>query len=464
MSVEIRTLPGEESAPLPGRVAATAPGARVLYITLDGVTDPLGRSQVLPYLVGLSALGHRITILSCEKQDRMQRDGDRVRATCEAAGIDWRPLRYHRNPPILSGAWDAAMLKREALRLHRGSPFDLVHCRSYIPAAAGLALKRREGVRFLFDMRGFWPDERVEGGSWPLSNPVFNLVYRHFKRVESRLLAGADHIISLTEAGKNELLRRPEVERRDTPISVIPCCVDFDHFPLIDPSARHQARAGMGIAEGAKVAAYLGSVGTWYMLDEMLDFFNVYRRRYPGAVLLLVTPDSSPALRAAARARGIPDESLVVRSASREEVPKLMAAADLGLFFIKPVYSKTASSPTKMGEIIAMGLPLITNAGVGDVAEIVAETRCGVAIERFDSEAYSAAIDTIEKMASAPEQSRERAQPWFDLAMGVDRYDRAYRSLLLSPGESGQPGSGNRSQSRSATELTYASEVVSVAR
>ena len=127
--------------------------ARVLYITYDGLTDPLGQSQVLPYLAGLAAVGHRITVLSCEKPGRMAQDGNRMRRQCEAAGIGWTPLAYHKRPPILSSALDAAALQRAALRLHREQSFDIVHCRSYIPARAGLALKQRFGVKLLFTTR-----------------------------------------------------------------------------------------------------------------------------------------------------------------------------------------------------------------------------------------------------------------------------------------------------------------------
>ena len=417
--------------PAPGQCRASddRDGADVLYITLDGITDPLGRSQVLPYLIGLSGRGHRITLLSCEKPDRMSRDGEAIRSICAGVGIAWCPIRYHRNPPVLSGAWDAAMLKREAVRLHKQSSFDLVHCRSYIPAAAGLALKRRYGVKFLFDMRGFWPDERVEGGSWPLSNPLFNVIYRHFKRLETKLFAGADHVISLTHEGRRVLRTRPELQGERTGITVIPCCVDFEHFPLVTAAARQAARAALGIPETAKVAAYLGSVGTWYMLYEMLDFFRAYREVHRTAMLLLVTPDPSAALVRAAAARRVPEESLVIRSASRDEVPRFMAAADLGLFFIEPVFSKKASSPTKMGEMIALGLPIVTNAGVGDVAEIVAATGCGVAIDHFDGEAYRDAIHRVQNLPADAAVRRERARLWFDVEMGVDRYDACYRNL-----------------------------------
>jgi len=128
---------------------------RILYISYDGLADPLGRSQILPYLSRLSERGHRITILSCEKPYRMDTDEKEIRKLCDRARIAWHPLPYHKNPPILSSIFDAAALRRTAFRLHRKDVFDVVHCRSYIPASVGLALKRRFGTKLLFDMRGF---------------------------------------------------------------------------------------------------------------------------------------------------------------------------------------------------------------------------------------------------------------------------------------------------------------------
>jgi len=145
---------------------------RALYISYDGMTDPLGRSQVLPYLQGLAARGHDITLLSCEKSDRIAADGAGVRAICDAAGIDWQPVAWHKSPPILSGIIDVAALKHNAARLHDAKRFDLVHCRSYMAAIAGDWLKRKRRVPFLFDMRGFWADERVERDIWPARNPT----------------------------------------------------------------------------------------------------------------------------------------------------------------------------------------------------------------------------------------------------------------------------------------------------
>jgi glycosyltransferase involved in cell wall biosynthesis len=405
-------------------------GARVLYITYDGLTDPLGRSQVLPYLTGLSTRGHQITILSCEKPERMDKDAAHIRKLCADAGLAWHPLKYHKSPPILSSARDAAALLHAARGLHREQRFDVVHCRSYIPARAGLALKRRFGVKFLFDMRGFWPDEKVEGGNWNLRNPLYAAVYRYFKRLEARLLGGADYIVSLTDAGKAQLLTRPALANGPTTIGVIPCCVDFDHFPLATAAARQAARCELGLRSGGRVLAYLGSLGSWYMLDEMLDFFKVYASRDANARFLFVTADEQQPIRAAAAARGIETDQLIIVSATREEVPALLSSADLGIFFIKPVFSKTASSPTKMGEMLAVGLPIVTNAGVGDVEQMVEALNCGVAIRDFSEDSYAAALELVENLGGSPAERRGRALPWFDVNVGIERYNAIYRDLL----------------------------------
>ena len=42
--------------------------ANILYLSYDGMTDPLGQSQVLPYLAGLSKKGFRFHLISFENK------------------------------------------------------------------------------------------------------------------------------------------------------------------------------------------------------------------------------------------------------------------------------------------------------------------------------------------------------------------------------------------------------------
>jgi glycosyltransferase involved in cell wall biosynthesis len=401
-------------------------GRRVLYLSYDGMTDPLGQSQVLPYLTGLAARGHRITLVSFEKQERGESERAMIAALCADAGIDWQPQRYHKRPPVLSAILDLAIMRRVAQRLHKRQTFDWVHCRTALPALAGLAMKRRHGVRFLFDMRGFWADERVDGGLWDLKNPLFRAIYHFFKRREADFLREADHVVSLTETGKQALLDRPEHRPGDPPITVIPCCVDFELFA---PAPKAVARQSLGIEGERRVAAYLGSIGTWYMLEEMLDCFRVQLQRDPASLFLLVTRDDPAPIFAAAAGKGIPREAILVRGASRQEVPRFIAAADHGLFFIRPTFSKLASCPTKLGEFLAMEIPVVTNGGVGDVAKIVGNSGAGVLVDRFDADAYRDALDRLENLYPDRQRWRESARTWFDLQSGIYQYDAIYRSL-----------------------------------
>ncbi len=402
----------------------------ILYISYDGLTDPLGRSQILPYLIGLARRDHEIHVLSCEKPDKVERERGLVEALCREAGIAWHPLIYHKQPPVLSSIYDLAALRRAAVRLHRRHRFGMTHCRSYIPAAVGLHLKQAHGVPLLFDMRGFWPEEKTEGKSWNLANPLFRLVYRYFKQLERKLLEDSDAIVTLTEAGKQELLGRPEVRGEAERITVIPCCVDFAHFPLADPERRSAARSALGIAPEAPVLAYLGSLGGNYLLGEMLDFFAVYRSRNAGARFLFVTQGDPDEIRDAARQRGIDEDALIVRAAGRDQVPGLLAAADLGIAFKQPSFSALGCSPTKMGEMLAVGLPFVANAGVGDVAEIIGRTGTGVAIEEFSAASYERALDELARSTMSAEERRKRAQVCCDVVLGIDWYDAIYRQLL----------------------------------
>jgi glycosyltransferase involved in cell wall biosynthesis len=406
--------------------------SKVLYLSYDGMCDPLGGSQVLPYLSGLARRGHDIALISLEKSQRSAEDRAVVQRACDDLGISWHPLIYHKRPPVLSGMWDVRNMHRLAARLHKHKHFDLVHCRSYLAALVGLRMKRRLGVPFIFDMRGFWAEERVEGGLWKLSNPLFRTVYDYFKRREAEFLSEADHIVSLTEAGKRILLERRAEPSDGPPITVIPCCVDFDAFPAITEAAGAAARRLLGISPGTRVVTYLGSFGTWYLADEMFGFFRVQLERDAGAMFLIVSPQPADEILAVAAGQGIPADRIVVRHASRREVPKLLAAADYGMFFIMPVFSKKASSPTKMGEMLALELPVITNDGVGDVTRIVAESGAGVVVDRFDDKAYRKALDELERLKPDMARWRTAARNWFDLDQGVERYDAIYRAITKS--------------------------------
>jgi glycosyltransferase involved in cell wall biosynthesis len=401
---------------------------KILFISYDGLTDPLGQSQILPYLKGLSIYGYQFTILSFEKNDRFANEKEVINKLTRESDIDWVPLSFTSKPPLLSKFYDAVQMRRKAESLHKQKGFDMVHCRSYIAADVGLYLKKKFGVRFFFDMRGFWADEKRDG-SWNIKNPIFKRVYQYYKGKEQQYLKHADQIISLTEAGKREMMTWQGFE--NDKLQVIPCCADTVHFSVTSKEQRSEGRKKFNIDEDALVLSYLGSVGTWYMLDEMLTFFKKLKEAYAHARFLFVTHSSQDMIIQKIRAAGLDEQDFLIMQASRKEVPVIIKASDVNISFIKPVYSKISSSPTKLGEVLSMGIPVICNSGVGDVKEIVESTDSGVVIDDFNDEEYQKAIDAIPNLLQkSPERIREASKKIYDLEQGIALYLKSYQKVL----------------------------------
>src|SRR4051794_10973408 len=175
----------------------TAKRPRVIYVSYDGASDPLGRSQVVAYLERLAA-DCDIDLISFEKPDE---DRGSVSETLASAGVAWHPLAYHRRPPVVSTALDVARGTRLLRRLlARAEGPVIVHARSYVPALMALRARRAAGFRLLFDIRGFWADERVEGGIWKRG-----ALYRLAKHYEHRFFAEADAVVTLTRRSVEQI-------------------------------------------------------------------------------------------------------------------------------------------------------------------------------------------------------------------------------------------------------------------
>lgn len=400
---------------------------RILYITYDGLTDFIGQSQVLPYLLGCAAAGHRLTLISFEKPGRKALIGEVVERQCREAGIRWLPQKFRTSPPYVAKLIDQRGMHRVAMAAAARQRFDLLHCRSYQAAVTGLAVKRRTGTPLLFDMRGFLPDSRREGGRWRDATLLGRMLFRRWKSHEAQLIAEADHIVSLTDAARREIERWPSY--RGAPISTIPCCADFSHFKPASDSERERARERLGIAPDAPVLGYLGSRGTIYMISEHLGLFNAVRRRDSRAKALFIGNSDPSDIFAAAAKWGIElgkDEIRVIQ-AERADVPFFLGALDAGTCFYTPTWSSLQVSPTKLAEYLACGVPVIANRQVGDVEAIVRSLDAGHVVQGFGHGQLEGAADAFFALHSVDRTAlRKRARPSLDLPSAVSAYLEIY--------------------------------------
>ena len=109
------------------------------------MTDPLGQSQVIPYLQGLSKAGYSIFLLSCEKKAVFGQNKDSIQQLLIKSNITWIPLNYTKKPPVISTMLDIFKMKKAAGKIHREHKLDMVHTRPGIPALVGLWMKKNHG-------------------------------------------------------------------------------------------------------------------------------------------------------------------------------------------------------------------------------------------------------------------------------------------------------------------------------
>lgn len=405
---------------------------KILYISYDGMTDPLGQSQVLPYLTKLSKK-FDIHLLSTEKEENYDKNKNVIADICQEFGITWHTINYTKKPPVLSTIKDILTLRKRALKLHKEHNFDILHCRSYISSLIGLEFQRKFKSGFLFDMRGFWADERVDGKIWNLDNKILKRVYDYFKRKEIEFLENADYVISLTEAGKKEISSWNQLKRKPD-IEVIPCCADLDFFTPdnINIKLQQEFKTKLNIQNGDFVISYLGSVGTWYMLDEMLDFFKVLKSERENSKFLFITKDPADSILNKVFEKGINKDDIIIQPCERKDLPSLVSISDLSIFFILPVFSKKASSPTKQAELFGLGIPVLCNDNVGDTGPIVRENNAGMVIDQFNESTYLNAINSIDSLNNISTQHlRQVANSYASLKIGVERYEKVYRDILI---------------------------------
>ena len=399
---------------------------KIVFLSYDGITDPLGQSQILPYLFGVSSnKKYKITIVSFEKTNNYFQNKNFILKKLEKNNIVWIPLKYTKYPPIFSTLWDIYKLNQTVKKL-KDNGVDLIHCRSYNTTLVALGFKRKYKIPFIFDMRGFYADERVDGRIWNLNNIIYKKIYNYFKLKEKDFLQCSDYTISLTENGKKEIVSWNLSNQ--SKIKVIPCCTDEN---LFQKKNIQNVRNELGFNKNDFIISYIGSIGTWYMLDEMLDFFKCLQIKKTNAKFFFITKDDPQLILEKVKSKEIDISSIKIQPSSREMMPSYIGASNFSIFFILPVFSKKASSPTKMGEIMNLGIPIICNSGVGDVDEIMGKSMPELLVKDFSNNEYDRVIDLITNNYKPNQKTLiETSHSYYSLEKGVEKYKEVYKKIL----------------------------------
>jgi glycosyltransferase involved in cell wall biosynthesis len=391
----------------------------ILYVCYQSVREPLTHTQVIAYLKGLTGPTRQIVLFTFEPESMSPERQMEIRQELCRFGIEWRWLRYHKRPTLPATLFDIFAGIAYGARLVRKSNIQVIHARSHVPGVMALALKWLTGVRMVLDFRGLMAEEYVDAQVWRPNGFLFKLA----KRTERRLMNAADSVIVLTERARRMLEEWYPSELASKPVRVIPCCVVAGG----DTKQRPASTAS------PVTLAYCGKLGGLYAAPEMARFVRIASEIVNNLQFHVWTQSDARIARKAAHDEGIAGITTIGSLPPSDVVTHLAKTCDAALSFIRPCFSKQASSPTKVAEYLAGGLPVIVTGGIGDLDEIVLGEGVGIVLPEFSDDVYREAAQRLLCLL-ADRALRSRcvavARKYFDLEqIGWARYRAIYDEL-----------------------------------
>src|SRR3989338_4928570 len=264
---------------------------KTLFISYNSALEPLIQSQGIPYLKGLSGNGIECTLLSFEKPRMQGKDWkkkkNRLKMELKNSGIDWHILKYHKKPTVPATAFDICQGIIRGLSIILKKKIDIIHARAAVPAVIAYILAKITKKKLICDIMGLMAEEYVDGGMWKENS----LLYRITRSCERRIYSSANGLVVLSENIKDffitssYLLTQRAIKQKN--ISVIPCCVDTAKFNKEgNPDRKLSEQLNL---DNKFVFLYSGSLGTWYLFNEMIDFFMTAKKAIHNTHFLIFT-------------------------------------------------------------------------------------------------------------------------------------------------------------------------------
>jgi glycosyltransferase involved in cell wall biosynthesis len=407
-----------------------SPGS--LYVCYLDVGEPLVETQVIAYIRGLSRAGYRMHLLTFERHRLAPNEKRAIEERLAREGITWHRLRYHQEPTVPATAYDTVVGGLYAAWLVVRHRLAIVHGRSHVGAAMGLLAQGLLGRKLLFDVRGLLAEEYVGAGHWRQDS----LAARITSAVQTLLYRRADGLVVLTHRLREELLASPTKLREGALIEVIPCCVAEGLFELsLEDRALYRGELGV---EGRRVLLYTGKLGVRYRTEDVAGFVAAARRVDPKVFFCGLTQSDPSELAHALNQVGLVDgPDYFIGRATPDDMGRYLVSADAGLALLKGITAERASSPTKVGEYLAAGLPVVTSRGIGDLDTLLDRSGCAVLLGAGAVPALEQGVVDLFALMGDPgvrDRCREMARRNFSLEdIGVPRYRGVYERLIGRP-------------------------------
>ena len=396
-----------------------------IYITFDGISDPLGQSQIIPYLDSYVYDNLDFYLVSLEKKSVLS--NFTPPNIFKKNNFFWRYGLFLESRSYFFKFFDFFKLFFLCIEVCLKKNVKTIHCRGLHPALIGIFLKYFFNSKLIFDMRGFWIDEKNDIGRINKKHFTGSLIYNIVKKIEEVIIIKSDHIVVLTKKAKKYLSGIYLCKKK---ISTIPCSVDFKEFQKksINFNKKNFLKENF-IPKNSIIMSYCGSLGGYYMIDQMLEVFDHFFKKNKNFYFLFITRDSVILEKKIKNKKY--KKNIISVASSWEDVACYLSVSNFMISFIKPTFAKIASSPTKISEAFAVGIPVISNKDIGDLNEIIMNNMLGYVID-IEEKCYLADLEKkIKKIkAISKRHIHKYSKPIFDLNIAKHKYKKIYEKFI----------------------------------
>ncbi|MGE3690382.1 MAG: TIGR04063 family PEP-CTERM/XrtA system glycosyltransferase [Novosphingobium sp.] len=307
---------------------------------------------------------------------------------------------------------------------------DVLHAHS--PALCGeaaLRAARALGLPLVYEIRAFWEDAAVSNGD----GQEGSIKYRLTRALENHVVAGADHVFTICEGLRDDLISRGNSPDR---IGIMPNGVDLSLFG--EPLSRDAGFAkSLGLGQGP-VIGFIGSFYDYEGLDDLIAAMPALLTRHENARLLLVGGGPcDEALRAQAQISGAGHAILFTGRVPHSEVERYYALMDVMAYPRKKSRLTDLVTPLKPLEAMAQG-KLVAASDVGGHRELLTHGKTGVLFAPDDPAACAGALAGLLSDQSRWKDLRaagaEYVRTRHDWSINIQRYQDVYQKLLGQTG------------------------------
>ena len=331
---------------------------KILYLSFDGLTDPLGRSQVVPLILELSK-DYNVNIISFEKKIFYQSSYNEISNKFFKNNINHYKIKFYKNYFVKTLSFFNYFLV--ILKLIFFNKVELIHIRGYQPIIFLYPILLFKKLKIIFDIRGFWPEEKIDRNNWSKNN----WIYKVFKILEKYFFKYSKIIICLTKHSKEIIIENHNIDKNK--IHIIPTCSSKIKFNINE----ELISTNKIINEEFIKIGYLGTTIGAYNFNKTLELIKTLIDNNIKFKFYVYTFDDKKNLVTKFKKNKINENFYFIKNINYDNIEKYLSQLDFVIFYLNNNYSIKASFPTKISECLLSGVPIICNNFNKDIEYII---------------------------------------------------------------------------------------------